>query len=430
MRTNEIFTLFQNIAEAHTSIQHTAANQHYARIYINTDEFGSDDIEELMASKQNQLKYPCLVVGVFAHTYNESNNDKPLKKRPVSFWIMDKVTEGLQYDDRENVISSCEQIGENCLAYLERYAKQNIGRKFFEFNDIAGEPIPRAIDKNIYGFRFDITFISSAAAALFYGQGFGEDPAPVLTDPITITNSDGSFTRDIQTDTVLADINFTDTDGSQSQVPAAKDIIATPAPLEYMYPFFSEVTSYRDGDEAWQVQNVWNEIYQREGNRTVLITQLEDFYTLKTKNIFGNYSRFTSNTGEPQTDETLFLTGAEIYDNYLGIIVRAANNGLPYSNLAGGWNEAIDLAQTEYDGSYFLPPKLLIELIQDEETYHYNGYNAVMDFPGSDSPWIATTDDLANINAFRWSAGRINASNKTNTGSGINIVYKPLLVTE
>ena len=72
-----------------------------------------------------------------------------------------------------------------------------------------------------------------------------------------------------------------------------------PSNIGYAYPKLTQTTSYRDGDEGWQLANVWNSIYAAANISKAIQVELSDFYTLKQKNQFGNYSRFTLSDGTP-----------------------------------------------------------------------------------------------------------------------------------
>ena len=132
----------------------------------------------------------------------------------------------------------------------------------------------------------------------------GISPAPPPTDA-TYQNSDATFTQVIAPGVTYTapDISFTDSDGSVSNVPANKDIVATPCAAGTIYnrptPTFGQTTSNFTYDEGWHYQagTYTNGYSQGSGN----VQELDESdllrETLIYNNIHGNTNRFTDGLG-------------------------------------------------------------------------------------------------------------------------------------
>ena len=132
----------------------------------------------------------------------------------------------------------------------------------------------------------------------------GISPAPPPTDA-TYQNSDATFTQVIAPGVTYTapDISFTDSDGSVSNVPANKDIVATPCAAGTIYnrptPTFGQTTSNFTYDEGWHYQagTYTNGYSQGSGN----VQELDESdllrETLIYNNIHGNTNRFTDGNG-------------------------------------------------------------------------------------------------------------------------------------
>lgn len=238
----------------------------------------------------------------------------------------------------------------------------------------------------------------------------------------TITNSDVTYSQVISNDFELPDITFTDYDGSTSSVPSVKNITATQISTSYAYPILTEQTSFRDGDEGWQLANVWNSVYGDGATARKAIIELSDFYTLKTNNVHGNTSRFTTPAGAAATTLDFNATDEIIEDHYLGIKLIVMDETLVT------WNDYIDNAQaitTNGGGWYAVPAIIQAQLIDLNASA---GMNDII-IPGS-AQWTATTrKDAPNTNrAYRlfFGAGlNIDTQLKTSTQRQ-NIAYKLL----
>jgi len=63
-------------------------------------------------------------------------------------------------------------------------------------------------------------------------------------------------------------------------------ILSLAAENSYAYPILRQTTSYRTGDEGWQLANVWNAVYGQNTEDRRGIIGLLNFYTLESNNEF------------------------------------------------------------------------------------------------------------------------------------------------
>jgi len=107
--------------------------------------------------------------------------------------------------------------------------------------------------------------------------------------------------------------------------------------IAYAYPQITfQATSYYVGDAAWNEANLPADVQPINP----LYTQgLVDNYTLTQLNEFGNYHRYTNQSGVLVRDETTYINDNTLIDHYTGrewnIVNAASSNNI-------NWEDAID----------------------------------------------------------------------------------------
>lgn len=191
----------------------------------------------------------------------------------------------------------------------------------------------------------------------------------------------------------------------------------TPAGNLYERPLLTgQTTSYRTGDDAWNLQNgIYT--YNRPAN-PLTVSQLDDqavspFITLKEVNAFATLDRFTDDAGgQTYANDYIIdhLTGLGWYNVF---------------STSETWNDAIDNAMASTQNGF-----------NDWRVNNYNEYSSIrnydvvhsqqIDYPPFNhtdltAKWTSTTYTLNTVNAWFFQAG---VSVKIKTGLGINLLVR------
>ena len=197
-------------------------------------------------------------------------------------------------------------------------------------------------------------------------------------------------------------------------------ILSLAAENSYAYPILRQTTSYRTGDEGWQLANVWNAVYGQNTEDRRGIIGLLNFYTLESNNEFGNTKRFTTADGS-EIENPLGSEGNEFYDNYSGL--RWKRQDTASGNRT--WNQAIDEARAYDDGTWYLPPDVVLFDLLDTAWLGSSSYNSFM---SKNIQWSSTTNKdgttFANYVQMATSGKRVLRSSKAGSFSVNGWVYK------
>lgn len=219
----------------------------------------------------------------------------------------------------------------------------------------------------------------------------------------SITNSDATYNATVASGgvLVLSDIEFTDSDGSVSSVPAQTDIVATPCSPTYPWaPMMKtgQTVSYRAGDDG-----------DDERGRTVSFTVLSE------NNPFGNTNRFTDEFG----GQTYTLNIVIDWSTFSGTTVL----GLRRTTLAGAtWDNQIDACVALTVGTFASGWRL----INDHEMFNWmnRGLNdpsplnyAPLNISTAGNYWTGTTSPTNSALKYFMNTGSGGTISVTGTGT-------------
>jgi hypothetical protein len=155
-----------------------------------------------------------------------------------------------------------------------------------------------------------------------------------------------------------ADITSVTESSTQILITPTVPVCPTPSGICYQSPMVSQKTSYRTGDEGWQITNgIWNttDPTYPDHKAKLDMSAADPFVTMAANNAFGNTSRFTDEAGVASTANTNTSSGLVI-DHLTGLMwYGIASAGMT-------WNDAIDAAVASTQGGYsnwYLPPKTI-----------------------------------------------------------------------
>lgn len=154
----------------------------------------------------------------------------------------------------------------------------------------------------------DIDFTDSTGITTQVPAGKNVVATPqAACEDATYQNSNNSFNGSIASggDLVLPNIDFTDSDGTTTSVPSMEDVVATPTPvkagIKYKRPNITgQTTSYTVGDDGWHLANGTYD-YTPPAHPVSFArldtTHATPFLMLVENNAFGNKNRFTDKDG-------------------------------------------------------------------------------------------------------------------------------------
>ena len=162
-----------------------------------------------------------------------------------------------------------------------------------------------------------------------------------------------------------ADITSVSEDASNINI--AVDV-PTQSGIAYMNGIFSQTTSYRTGDEAWQLaNNVWDRTPPSYPSviQSLDYSDADPFNTLLYDNAFGNKSRFTDEAG------TAAVSGSNTSS---GLVIDHLTGYMWYAPAVTGsnWDSAIDACVASSQSSYtdwYLPSRDALKAILPAEAY-------------------------------------------------------------
>lgn len=159
-----------------------------------------------------------------------------------------------------------------------------------------------------------------------------EIPNPASCDPADVENSDLTYSTTVASGgtLVLPDITLTLPDSTTTTYPSVKnlDIRTYRSGIEYHRPYYSQKTSYINGDEGWQMQQgtyaYTRPAYTlRHARLDYSVGASSVFYTLDNDNAFGNRFRFTDTLG----NQVASGTGVAFIDHLTGLMWYGTQQG-------------------------------------------------------------------------------------------------------
>ena len=199
--------------------------------------------------------------------------------------------------------------------------------------------------------------------------------------------------------------------------------IPSPSGIQYSQLTLGQPTSYRTGDEGWQIANgVWDRVDPTFPIHaaTLDLDAADPFSTLVDNNVFGNKSRFTDEAGVAAVKKVLTSSGLVI-DHFKGLMWYAVASGQV------AWNTAIDGAVASTQGGFsdwHVAPWTIFRDLLGENTN--TGGTAGFPATALNDAWTAQT--IAGSTTRAWvtyvSAGEIFGYHQIKT----NVVHNYILV--
>ena len=241
---NQLIILYKDIAARHKQVNDFAAVQDFN---ISTDSTHS---------------YPILVVNPTAANLPRTENGYTSFTTVFDLQVIDLVNK--DNDNRMDVLSDTQQILNDVVNEFNTHPYY-IDSGIDTINNISFEPLRGVYDGDVDGWKISMELehpnkLSYCGNPIENLQGFDFSPASVtVTDglnqfelypsdtytcepfaSINVSNSSDSYSEDITTDLELPNINFTDSDGTQTSVPSMEDLVCTPSTpksgIQYVRP--------------------------------------------------------------------------------------------------------------------------------------------------------------------------------------------------
>lgn len=117
MRHSQYTAYFRDLATKHPKLRHSGEESHFARIVLSRDDFGHDNLGDLIGGLRSRHAAPFLVLVAYDHTYANTGGDQRRKVYQGAFIVLDKA-DGGDFDAEEAAYDLTEVIGEQVLARL------------------------------------------------------------------------------------------------------------------------------------------------------------------------------------------------------------------------------------------------------------------------------------------------------------------------
>jgi len=136
-----LYSYLEMLAVKNTDLKHSEKEQHYFR----------GELEDFYLGLRNRVKFPALISESF-----ELNYDADWKYREFSFIVVEDYQDRNKYNQIDDAISKCEEIGEEIIRkILHDFDEHDLG----ELDYGHGDPMENKEQKYI-GIRFTITMKS------------------------------------------------------------------------------------------------------------------------------------------------------------------------------------------------------------------------------------------------------------------------------
>ncbi|MGI4866116.1 MAG: hypothetical protein ACRYFZ_19485 [Janthinobacterium lividum] len=167
MRHLDYTTLFRTAAEQHVDLRHSATEMHFGRLVLSGWPITQLDIAELLDAQKSKIRLPILLLESYEARYVNNGADNTRKQAKGGLIVLDKVAaSGSDFDNRDEVLDRCEQIGEDVLSYaIEHYRKQKLK---LDASTITSEKVGPITGAKLWGVRFDFQLPEVATNPLAY----------------------------------------------------------------------------------------------------------------------------------------------------------------------------------------------------------------------------------------------------------------------
>lgn len=286
----------------------------FCNAHLQIKKYGGEFREQMPNFATIDEKYPVVFVTPTSDTENLNTNQFTIDIYCVDIIQADRA-------NLNNIISDCQLILKDMYVYYTNDNDSDI--------DVVGSanmtPLNNIDLDYVAGWVMSITFeVASYGSCAIPMTPIEPNPTPDCEDA-TVENSDLSYQSPIASgDTlVLRDINFTDSDGTTTQVPSVTDIVATACvaiPIGAKLMKTGQTTSYRTGDDG-----------DLESGRAT------SFTVLASNNPFGNTKRFTDELGGQIYTNNIVIDWSTFDGSTVLGLERIANGNF-------NWNTNIDNA--------------------------------------------------------------------------------------
>ena len=236
--------------------------------------------------------------------------------------------------------------------------------------------------------------VTTIATIPFAVAGYTHTKIKVL-DQSDVQAGTGRVAKNIKI--VGADVTSVTESATEILVTPTVPVCATPSGICYQSAILSQVTSYRTGDEGWQIANsIWDTTdptYPIHKAR-LDFDAADPFFTMLADNAFGNRSRFTDEAGTAAVKKVSTSSGLVI-DHLTGLMWYAIASGQV------DWNTAIDTPLASSQSGYtdwYLAPRHFIDNINPSAA----ATDGVPGFRVADmnDAWTATTISASTGRAY------------------------------
>lgn len=164
MRHLSYTDLFRQAAVQHVSLRHSDTEMHFGRLILTGWPLTKLDIDEFLTSTKSRIRLPILLLESYDARYQDNGADNIRKLPQGAFIVLDKPG-SKDYDDRDAVIDSTEEIGEDVMGYaIEHYRKKRLK---LDASTISSEKVG-PIGDGFWGTRFNFQLPELANNPLAY----------------------------------------------------------------------------------------------------------------------------------------------------------------------------------------------------------------------------------------------------------------------
>lgn len=162
MNHSEFTQRFRQVASLHVDIQHTEAKPHFARIVLTRDPFlnSTGKIEEFINKSRDQLKSPMMLISSYTSEYADNEGDNIAKILTARMIILKDAKLG-DYEAEEQAFNDTEQIGEECLVWINEFLEENPHEGKLLWSHSGNEKLSGITDRNLTGTGFTISLIDN-----------------------------------------------------------------------------------------------------------------------------------------------------------------------------------------------------------------------------------------------------------------------------
>lgn len=165
MTHQEYTDIFRQAASRHKLIAHTQERTAFARIILSSDPYldSYQQIGEFLKGKERVLRDPFMLVTNYEAGYRNQKGDDIKKMLSGRMIILTQVKPD-DHQGEEDALEMTEQIGEQCLSWIENYSEIDIRvpQLFFDWNGVETDRISGLTGRNLFGTAFNFVFQASA----------------------------------------------------------------------------------------------------------------------------------------------------------------------------------------------------------------------------------------------------------------------------